>query len=104
MLFKANKVVASLLALALTVSGNTFAFASQESTNSTTVQSSSVLGDVNNDTKIDVKDVSSTLNYVLSPSSVADFNTTAADVNGDGVINSEDVALILQKVLNSSFI
>ena len=53
MLFKANKVVASLLALALTVSGNTFAFASQESTNSTTVQSSSVLGDVNNDTKID---------------------------------------------------
>ncbi len=103
MLFKANKVVASLLALALTVSGNTFAFASQESTNSTTVQSSSVLGDVNNDTKIDVKDVSSTLNYVLSPSSVADFNTTAVDVNGDGVINSEDVALILQKVLNSSF-
>ena len=103
MLFKANKVVASLLALALTVSGNTFAFASQESTNSTTVQSSSVLGDVNNDTKIDVKDVSSTLNYVLNPSSSADFNTTNADVNGDGVINSEDVALILQKVLNSSF-
>lgn len=60
-------------------------------------------GDVDNSGTVDVIDVSLTLDYVLSPSSVKVFNKSVADVNGDGNINSTDVAMILQKVLDIDF-
>ncbi len=61
-------------------------------------------GDVNSDGRVDVLDVSLTLDYTLQPEKVENFDATAADVSAaaDGV-NSEDVALILQKVLDGSF-
>lgn len=60
--------------------------------------STSEMGDVNGDNRIDVADVSMIINYVLGRS-VSDFNAEVADINGDGKIDVSDVSLIILMVL-----
>ena len=53
-----------------------------------------VLGDVNNDGKINSQDASLTLRYAAGL--VEELKTVAADVNADGKVNSQDASLILR--------
>lgn len=55
-------------------------------------------GDVNGDGKVDVSDVSITINYVLGKT-VTDFDAAAGDINGDGKVDVSDVSLIINIVL-----
>ena len=54
-----------------------------------------ILGDVNDDGSINIRDVAATLNYYVGKLSDSDINVLAADVNGDKSVNIRDVAAIL---------
>ncbi|MCR5068564.1 MAG: BspA family leucine-rich repeat surface protein [Prevotella sp.] len=56
-----------------------------------------ILGDVNGDGSITMADANMVVNYFLStdPSSIANFNVTAADVNGDKAITMADANQIV---------
>lgn len=61
-----------------------------------------MLGDVNNDGNIDIRDVTLVQRHVLGyqpPLTASQF--TAADVNGDGVVNVVDVNLMMQYILGN---
>jgi len=62
--------------------------------------SAAVLGDVNEDGKIDVLDVVLIMQDVLEIKTLDEDKQIYADVNGDGKINVLDVTLVLQYVLN----
>lgn len=57
-----------------------------------------ITGDANYDGKVNVVDVSYTLNYILKGDNKS-FNFKAADVNGDGEINIVDVESIIDIIL-----
>ena len=60
-----------------------------------------ILGDVNNDSEINVADVVSLVNYILQkPSEI--FVVEAADVNHDELINIADVVCIVNVILGKS--
>jgi len=62
--------------------------------------SASLLGDVNNDGLIDVRDVVLVEKHVLSvPPGLNPAEQALADVNGDGLVNVTDVSLIMQYTL-----
>lgn len=56
-----------------------------------------IVGDVNGDGMIDIKDVD-TLNQYLSGATPADFIPQAADLNGDGIIDNVDLDILLTYV------
>lgn len=63
--------------------------------------SASMLGDVNSDGVIDVRDVVLVEKHVLSvPPGLNPAQQVLADVNGDGVINVADVSLLMRYTLN----
>jgi len=57
------------------------------------------LGDVNNDGRIDVQDVTLVTRHVIGIEDLSASQMEAADVNGDGQINVQDVTLVMQKAL-----
>ena len=67
-------------------------------------------GDVNNDSAINVRDVTAVINHILRNSVFVDAGTkleyeygkTAADVNGDSAINVRDVTAIINKILRDT--
>lgn len=56
-----------------------------------------MLGDVNNDGKVDSSDYALLRRYILGISS--DLNLTVADLNGDSTVNSTDAALLKRVLL-----
>ena len=60
--------------------------------------SSSKLGDVNNDGKIDSDDLKELQNFILGKK--ATVNPETADMNGDGAIDSFDLVLLRQTVVS----
>ena len=63
------------------------------------VDSSSLLGDANNDGQVTISDATLVVEYVLS-GKAASFNFQNADVNGDGQVNITDASLIVGMILN----
>ena len=61
-----------------------------------TVGSSVLVGDVNNDTKVDAKDVTALANYLVGRGTLA--NEAAADVNDDKKVDIADVAKLISLV------
>ena len=60
--------------------------------------SSQMLGDVNIDGFVDIRDVVLVQRYVLGQQMLTPAQLTAADVNGDGVVNVVDVNLMMQYI------
>jgi len=57
-------------------------------------------GDVNHDGKVDVDDVSATINQVLGKLAADEpFDSNEADLNGDGAIDVDDVSALINQVL-----
>ena len=56
-----------------------------------------LLGDVNGDGVVNISDVTSLIDYLLS--SDGDINEKAADINGDGIINISDVTALIDMLL-----
>ena len=61
------------------------------------IQSACNYGDLNNDNKIDSKDIIF-MKKKLAGYEVADLNEEACDVNGDGKVSSADAVLLLKYV------
>lgn len=61
-------------------------------------EKSYIPGDADGDTKVDVNDVTSTINYILNKP-VAKFIKEAADMDKDGKIDVNDVQAIIYKAL-----
>ena len=64
-----------------------------------TVEDSSLIGDVNNDNTIDVSDIMSLANYILSNNEEG-FDSSVADVNNDGKIDVSDIMKLANIILN----
>lgn len=64
-----------------------------------TTAAAAMLGDVNNDSFINILDVTMVNNHVLGISTLTNAQKEVADVNGDGLINILDVTLIAQMSL-----
>lgn len=56
-------------------------------------------GDVNGDGEVNIADVNSVIDVILSSAPSADA-LSAADVNGDGEVNIADVNMIIEKIIN----
>lgn len=59
-----------------------------------------MLGDVNNDGKVNISDVTALIDYLLG--STVDINTKNADLNGDTTINISDVTALIDAILTQS--
>jgi hypothetical protein len=57
-------------------------------------------GDINQDDKITVEDVSAAMNCTRCTGGLSNVQRIAADVNGDGWITTEDVALMIMYISN----
>ena len=57
-------------------------------------------GDVNNDGRVSIDDVTALINYLLS-GNVSNINLAAANVNGDGRCSIEDVTALIEILLRS---
>ncbi len=55
-----------------------------------------LLGDVNNDGKVNAKDARETLRHYVGTTKLDDYKLFAADVNNDGRVNAKDARKILQ--------
>jgi len=64
-----------------------------------TGSSEAMLGDVNGDGIIDVRDVVLVQRHVLGKITLTAEQLKAADINGDGLVDARDVALIMQYAL-----
>ncbi len=60
--------------------------------------SAQILGDVNNDGYVDIRDVVLVQRYILGQQMLTPAQMAAADVNGDGYVNVVDANLIMQFV------
>lgn len=72
-------------------------YAKEESIPFVIIQSACNYGDLNNDNKIDSKDIL-LMKKKLAGYEVADLNKEACDVNGDGKVTSVDAVLLLKYV------
>lgn len=63
-------------------------------------QSSTILGDANNDGEISVSDYSAIAYHIVHGSNT--INTSVADINGDGIISVADLAAISYLIMNGS--
>ena len=58
------------------------------------------LGDVNQDTSIDILDIILVVNYILGQESPGNAQFFASDLNADSIINIQDIILLLDIILN----
>ena len=58
-------------------------------------------GDVNNDGKVNIEDVTELIDYLLNSSSTQ-INTANADVDGNGAINITDVTELIDHLLQNN--
>ena len=58
-------------------------------------------GDVNDDGKVNIQDVTELINYLLSGNTTP-INSTNADVDGDGAVNITDVTTLINNLLRQS--
>ena len=65
-----------------------------------TVHISFLQGDVNEDGKVNIEDVSALIDFLLG-ANVSPFNTSAADVNNDGEIKVGDVTALINLILSN---
>lgn len=68
----------------------------------TYVLKSPIIGDANDDGKVDEKDIVDIANYTMGkPTSTGKFNKMTADVNEDGVVNIADVVQIVNNIIGN---
>ena len=64
------------------------------------VNESVVLGDINQDSIIDILDVVLIINFILGQEDPSIIEEIASDLNNDGIVNIQDVILIISIILN----
>ena len=62
--------------------------------------SSSILGDINYDSIINILDIVALVNIVIDSSMITEEQSCAADLNEDGVINILDIVGLVNAVIN----
>ena len=65
------------------------------------INTSIILGDINQDGVIDILDIVSIINFILGQEDFSTAEEIASDLNSDGIINIQDVILIINIVLNN---
>ena len=66
----------------------------------TSNDNTTLLGDVNLDSTLDVIDVVLLVNYVIGQSEFNDFQMVVGDINSDTVINVLDIVSLVNEILN----
>jgi hypothetical protein len=61
-----------------------------------------ILGDANDDDKVNIADVTLLINYLVYPSQVT-INEKNSDINGDGEVNIADIIQMISMLLNGYF-
>ena len=61
------------------------------------IKESEMLGDANNDEKVDNKDIESIVRYIMN-GDINGFNIKNADVNGDNKINAKDIVTLVNMI------
>lgn len=62
-----------------------------------------LLGDVNGDGFVNIKDVTKLITYLLNPDSVPEIVIANADINQDGMVIIKDVTLLINLLLRAGF-
>ncbi len=75
-------------------------FDSMDECSSACFENSFTLGDINNDSLINVQDIVLLVSFVLQTDFPTDTEFMAADYNGDGILNILDVVSIVDLILN----
>ena len=75
-------------------------FDSMDECSSVCFENSFTLGDINNDSLINVQDIVLLVSFVLQTDFPTDTEFMAADYNGDGILNILDVVSIVDLILN----
>ncbi len=75
-------------------------FDSMDECSSACIENSFTLGDINNDSLINVQDIVLLVSFVLQTEFPTDTEFMAADYNGDGILNILDVVSIVELILN----
>jgi len=75
-------------------------FDSMDECSSVCFENSFILGDINNDSLINVQDIILLVGFVLQIDFPTDTEFMTADVNGDGILNILDVVSIVDLILN----
>ena len=60
----------------------------------------SILGDVNEDGLINILDIVTVLNIILSANNPSEYQLNTSDLNNDGTINILDVVILVNLILN----
>ena len=63
------------------------------------IEASIILGDINQDSVIDILDVVLIINFILYQEDPSIAEEIASDLNSDGIINIQDVILIINIIL-----
>ena len=80
----------------LNPSANGHAYITEQILNALTIDVVGLLGDVNNDGKVNAVDARLILQYSVKLVNAEDLELGVADVNGDGAVNAVDARLVLQ--------
>ena len=91
--FSGPAIIALRNVIFTTEGGTEIAFADEDCS----VTSNHLAGDVNNDGKLSISDVSALIDYLLG--NEAGVNVANADVNGDGHITIADVSVLIDRLL-----
>ena len=59
-----------------------------------------ILGDLNNDSTLNILDIVSLVNIILETSDANEYQTWASDINQDNLINILDVVILVNLILN----
>ena len=59
-------------------------------------------GDINQDTNIDILDIVTMINIILSSDETATINTCLSDINHDGTISVFDVIQLINLILDTN--
>ena len=76
-------------------------FDSMDECSSACIENSFTLGDINNDSLINVQDIILLVSFVLQTDFPDDTEFMAADYNGDGILNVLDVVLLINIILQN---
>ena len=74
-------------------------FDSMDECSDTCFENSFILGDINNDSLINVQDIILLVGFVLQIDFPTDTEFMAADINGDSIINVQDIILLVNIIL-----
>ena len=83
-----------------TVAGNEVPFADEICT--VTLTATALRGDVNGDSNVNISDVTTLIDYLLSGNAIG-VNQTAADCNQDSLVNISDVTALIDYLLSGSW-